>query len=44
MGYGSTAENVLFILEALGDALKHQGFAAAANSRSAAEKALGTAV
>ena len=44
MGYGSTAENVLFVLEALEDALKHQGFAAAANSRSAAEKALGTAV
>jgi len=44
MGYGSTAENVLFILEALEDALKHQGFAAAGNSRAAAEKALGTAV
>ena len=26
MGYGSTAENVTFILEALADALKHQGF------------------
>jgi alanine-glyoxylate transaminase/serine-glyoxylate transaminase/serine-pyruvate transaminase len=44
MGYGSTAENVLFILEALEDALKHQAFKAAGNSRSAAEKALGTAV
>jgi alanine-glyoxylate transaminase/serine-glyoxylate transaminase/serine-pyruvate transaminase len=28
MGYGSTAENVAFILEALEDALKHQGFKA----------------
>ena len=44
MGYGSTAENVLFVLEALEEALKHQRFAAAGNSRSAAEKALGTAV
>ena len=44
MGYGSTAENVLFVLEALEEALKHQGYATSANSRSAAEKALGTAV
>jgi len=44
MGYGSTAENVLFVLASLEEALKHQGFAAAGNSRAAAEKALGTAV
>jgi len=44
MGYGSTAENVLLVLEALEDALKHQGFQAAGDSRSAAEEALGTAV
>jgi alanine-glyoxylate transaminase/serine-glyoxylate transaminase/serine-pyruvate transaminase len=44
MGYGSTAENVLFVLEALEEALKHQGFAAAGNGRAAAEEALGTAV
>ena len=44
MGYGSTSENVLLVLEALEEALKHQGFAAAGNSRSAAERALGTAV
>jgi alanine-glyoxylate transaminase/serine-glyoxylate transaminase/serine-pyruvate transaminase len=44
MGYGSTAENVLFVLEALEEALKHQGYAGAANGRSAAEEALGTAV
>jgi alanine-glyoxylate transaminase/serine-glyoxylate transaminase/serine-pyruvate transaminase len=41
MGYGSTAENVLLILEALEEALKHAGYAAAAGGRSAAEKMLG---
>jgi aspartate aminotransferase-like enzyme len=44
MGYGSTAENVLLILEALEEALDRQGYKATGNSRSAAEKALGTAV
>src|SRR4029079_5469653 len=28
MGYGSTAENVLFILEALEEALRHEGYTA----------------
>jgi alanine-glyoxylate transaminase/serine-glyoxylate transaminase/serine-pyruvate transaminase len=44
MGYGSTAENVLLILEALDSALKAQGYAPAADGRAAAEKVLTTAV
>src|ERR1017187_7804629 len=40
MGYGSTAENVLLVLEALEDALKRQGYAPAGDGRAAAEKAL----
>jgi alanine-glyoxylate transaminase/serine-glyoxylate transaminase/serine-pyruvate transaminase len=44
MGYGSTAENVLLVLGALEEALADQGFKAAGDSRSAAKKALGTAV
>jgi alanine-glyoxylate transaminase/serine-glyoxylate transaminase/serine-pyruvate transaminase len=44
MGYGSTSENVLFILEALEDALKNQGYTPAGDGRAAAEKALGAAV
>jgi alanine-glyoxylate transaminase/serine-glyoxylate transaminase/serine-pyruvate transaminase len=44
MGYGSTSENVLFILEALEEALKHQGYTPAGDGRAAAEKALGAAV
>jgi alanine-glyoxylate transaminase/serine-glyoxylate transaminase/serine-pyruvate transaminase len=44
MGYGSTAENVLFILEALSDALRQQGFRPAGDGRAAAEALLGTPV
>ena len=44
MGYGSTAENVLFILEALGAALAAAGYKAPADGRSAAEKVLTAAV
>ena len=44
MGYGSTAENVLLILEALEEALRHAGHTPAASGRDAAEKALGAAV
>jgi alanine-glyoxylate transaminase/serine-glyoxylate transaminase/serine-pyruvate transaminase len=44
MGYGSTAENVLFILEELEGALKHQGFTPAGDGRAAAEKSLAAAV
>jgi alanine-glyoxylate transaminase/serine-glyoxylate transaminase/serine-pyruvate transaminase len=44
MGYGSTAENVLLVLEALEDALKQQGYKPAANARAAAEKALTASV
>ena len=40
MGYGSTAENVLLILEALEEALRHAGYAPAGSGRGAAEKAL----
>jgi alanine-glyoxylate transaminase/serine-glyoxylate transaminase/serine-pyruvate transaminase len=40
MGYGSTAENVLFILEALEAALKHAGYAPAGDARAAAAAAL----
>jgi alanine-glyoxylate transaminase/serine-glyoxylate transaminase/serine-pyruvate transaminase len=40
MGYGSTAENVLLILEALEAALRHAGYTAPAAGRSAAEKLL----
>ena len=40
MGYGSTADNVLFILEALEEALRHEGYTATGSSRSAAEKVL----
>jgi alanine-glyoxylate transaminase/serine-glyoxylate transaminase/serine-pyruvate transaminase len=41
MGYGSTAENVLMILEALEAGLQHAGYRAAGSGRAAAEKALG---
>ena len=41
MGYGSTAENVLLILEALEEALRHEGYTATGSSRSAAEKVPG---
>ncbi len=44
MGYGSTAANVLLVLEALEAALKQQGFQPAGDGRAAAEKALAAAV
>jgi alanine-glyoxylate transaminase / serine-glyoxylate transaminase / serine-pyruvate transaminase len=44
MGYGSTAENVMLILEALGAALKHAGYTPAADGRVAAEKSLAASV
>jgi len=44
MGYGSTPENVVLILEALEAALKQQGFSPAGDARSAAEKSLAAAV
>jgi alanine-glyoxylate transaminase / serine-glyoxylate transaminase / serine-pyruvate transaminase len=40
MGYGSTPENTLFILEALEEALRAQGYQPAASGRAAAEKTL----
>jgi alanine-glyoxylate transaminase/serine-glyoxylate transaminase/serine-pyruvate transaminase len=40
MGYGSTAENVLLVLEALEAGLKHAGYQPAGNGRGAAEKVL----
>lgn len=43
MGYGSTSENVLFILEALGAALAAAGYRAA-DGRAAAEKVLSASV
>jgi len=44
MGYGSTAENVLLILDALEEALRYAGYAPAASGRDAAEKHLSAAV
>jgi alanine-glyoxylate transaminase / serine-glyoxylate transaminase / serine-pyruvate transaminase len=43
MGYGSTPENVMLILESLGAALKQQGFSPAGDARAAAEKSLAAA-
>ena len=43
MGYGSTAENVLIILEALEEALRAEGYRGGDSGRAAAEKALGMA-
>ncbi|MEI9975927.1 MAG: hypothetical protein WDO73_30010 [Ignavibacteriota bacterium] len=40
MGYGSTPENVMLILESLEAALKQQGFSPAGDARTAADKAL----
>jgi alanine-glyoxylate transaminase/serine-glyoxylate transaminase/serine-pyruvate transaminase len=40
MGYGSTPQNVVMILEALEAALRKQGYTPAANARAAAEKSL----
>lgn len=40
MGYGSSAENTIFILEALEEALRDAGYTPAASPRPAAEKAL----
>jgi len=44
MGAGSTAENVLLVLEALEEALRQQGFRAAGDARAAAEKVLAVTV
>jgi len=44
MGYGSSAENVLLVLEALEAALKQQGYAPPGDGRAAAEKALAASV
>ncbi len=44
MGYGSTAQNVLLLLEALDSGLRHAGFNPPASGVAAAEKALGAAV
>ena len=44
MGYGSTPENVMLILEALEAALKQQGYRPVGDARAAAEKALAAAV
>lgn len=44
MGYGSTSENVLLILEEFEGALKKQGFRPAGDARAAAEKVLAAAV
>lgn len=43
MGYGSTAANVLLVLEALEAALADQGYKPAGDARAAAERALGAA-
>ncbi len=43
MGYGSSAENVLLVLEALEDALRQQGYSPAGDGRAAAERALSAA-
>jgi alanine-glyoxylate transaminase/serine-glyoxylate transaminase/serine-pyruvate transaminase len=40
MGYGSTADHVLMLLEALEEALAEQGYQAAASGKAAAETAL----
>jgi alanine-glyoxylate transaminase/serine-glyoxylate transaminase/serine-pyruvate transaminase len=44
MGYGSTPDNVMLILEALEAALKQQGYRPVGDARAAAEKALAAAV
>jgi alanine-glyoxylate transaminase/serine-glyoxylate transaminase/serine-pyruvate transaminase len=44
MGYGSTPQNVLLLLEALDEALRQAGFTPAASGVAAAEKALAAAV
>lgn len=44
MGYGSTAENVLLILEALDAALRHAGYKSSGDGRAAAEKTLSAPV
>jgi alanine-glyoxylate transaminase/serine-glyoxylate transaminase/serine-pyruvate transaminase len=44
MGYGSTAENVLLVLESLEFALRKQGYRPAGDARAAAEKALAARV
>ncbi len=44
MGYGSTAENVLLVLESLEAALRAQGYRPAGDGRAAAERALSASV
>jgi alanine-glyoxylate transaminase / serine-glyoxylate transaminase / serine-pyruvate transaminase len=44
MGYGSTAENVLLLLESLEAGLKHAGYTPAGDGCAAAEKSLATSV
>jgi len=44
MGYGSTAENVTMVLDALEGAFKAQGFQPASDARAAAEKVLAASV
>ena len=44
MGYGSTPENVMLILEALEAAFREQGFSPAGDARAAAEKSLAASV
>ena len=44
MGYGSTAQNVMLVLEALEAALKAQGYRPAGDGRAAAERALSAKV
>jgi alanine-glyoxylate transaminase/serine-glyoxylate transaminase/serine-pyruvate transaminase len=44
MGYGSTPENVMLILESLEEALQQQGYRPAGDARSAAESSLAAAV
>jgi len=44
MGYGSTPENVILILETLEEALKHQGYRPTGDARAAVEQSLAAAV
>ena len=44
MGYGSTGENAILVLESLAAALKAQGYRPAGDGPAAAEKALAAAV
>jgi alanine-glyoxylate transaminase/serine-glyoxylate transaminase/serine-pyruvate transaminase len=44
MGYGSTPENIMLMLESLEAALRQQGFSPAGDARAAAERSLAAAV